>query len=121
MKDTTDNMRCILWLLTGQERLTDFIPIRITGKGHEEIWFPEMPTDGHCILILLSHMSRTTDESGRKDNLFTQTLCIILHTASDCILKATITICTQFHLILHLKSQPVSFNTYPCINYHLLK
>ena len=42
-------IRPILWLMIGKEGACNFWPLRIAGKGDEDIWLVVFTSNGYCI------------------------------------------------------------------------
>ena len=116
MKHSRDYMQCVLSLLAWQQSILNLLPHWIAGKRDKQIWFSEISTYCHSVLVLLSHMTWTADKSRREDYLLTQTLWIFLQTSTNSILETTVQIDSQLFLVHPLKITVIGFDTNPCIN-----
>ena len=120
IEDSGDNVRTIAGCLSRFESFENFRPIWIASECDTQIRFPTMTTDTHHVLILLSHMMGTSSKCRGQNDLFSQSLWILLKTTTDCILKTTVQIRSQLLLICAHEIQAIALNHNPCINTHLL-
>ena len=56
------NVRPVLWLLVGEERVCDFRPMRVASECDEEVRLVVLPCNGYCILEVLVHVSWASGE-----------------------------------------------------------
>ena len=51
-----------MWLLDGKKGVYNFWPLRIAGKGDDDIRLVEFPCNGYCILKVLVYISWASNE-----------------------------------------------------------
>ena len=105
---TSDDVRTILRGLTGLESIEYGWPLWIARHRNEEIWFAAGTNDGHCVMIQLAHIPRSTRKRGWKD--YRGTNAIEIHAVSDSICQSLIQLDTKCRLIASYETQTTLLN-----------
>jgi len=103
--------------------MDNFWPLRISSHGKEEVWFVEVPANGHSILKQLGHKPRTPHMRRGKNGFVFQrpnifSIMPIMHSS---ILKSLVELISKSMLMCPSLVEFPLLTICPCINNKLLK
>ena len=79
LEDAGHDVGAVTGILARQQRLLDLWPLRVAGEGDEKVRLPQLPDNGHTILVQLLQVPRPARKIRPEDDALTQALIASIH------------------------------------------